>query len=318
MWRALLRFFLLGALLFAADRAFLREALAPEPVVVSSARLEALREESARFGAAQDPAALAALVQAEVDDELLYRRARALGLDHNDPVVVQRLVQNLRFAGADPERDDASLYAEALSLGLDRSDPLVRRRLVQRMRLELEGAAQGAEPTEAELHQRYEADAARYQLPARTRFAQLYFARGHDAQARDVLVRLRAENVAPADAAARGEPFLHPFAQPPQAETELAARFGREFAEALAALPADSWQGPVPSAYGQHLVYVDERTPAGQAPFETVREQVRLSLLADRRAAALAQELARMREGVPVVIEGAAPPATPAGSRAGG
>jgi len=318
MWRALLRFSLLGALLFGADRLFLRAPPAPEPVVVSSARLEALRQESQRFGAAQDPAALAALVQAEVDDELLYRRARALGLDRNDPVVVQRLVQNLRFAGADPDRDDASLYAEALSLGLDRSDPLVRRRLVQRMRLELEGVAQGEEPAEAELRKRYDADAARYQLPARTRFVQLYFARGHEAQARDALAKLRAENVAPADAAARGEPFLHPFAQPPQADAELASRFGREFAEALAALPPGSWQGPVPSAYGQHLVYIEERTSAGQAPFETVREQVRLSVLAERRATALAQELARMREGVPVVIEGATPGATPADSRAGG
>jgi len=320
MWRAFLRFFLLGALLFAADRVLLREPGTAEPVVVSGTRLEALRQESLRFGGAQDPAALAALVQAEVDDELLYRRARALGLERDDPVVVQRLVMNLRFAGADPERDDASLYEEALSLGLDRSDPIVRRRLVQRMRLELEGAAQGPDPTEAELRQRYEADAARYQLPARTRFAQLYFARGHEAQARAALAALQAEHAAPADAAARGEPFLHPFAQPAQADTELAARFGREFAEALAVLPVGTWQGPVPSAYGQHLVYVEERTPAGQAPFETVREQLRLSVLAERRARSLAQELARMREGVPVLIEGAgnAPAATPADSPAGG
>jgi hypothetical protein len=303
MWRTLLRFSLLGGLLFTADRVFLREPPAAEPVIVSAARLEALRLESLRFGGAQGEAALAALVQAEVDDELLYRRARELGLERDDPVVVQRLVQNLRFAGADPERDDASLYAEALSLGLDRSDPIVRRRLVQRMRLELEAAGQGPEPAEAELRQRYEADAARYQLPARTRFAQLFFAKAHDAQARDALAALRAENAAPADAAARGEPFLHPVAQPPQGDRELAARFGREFAEALAVLPAGSWQGPVPSAYGQHLVYIEERTAAGQAPFEAVRDQLRLSVLAERRARALAQELAKLRDGVPVEIE---------------
>jgi hypothetical protein len=322
VWRPLLRFAVLGALLFAFERAFLREPPQPVPVRVPLERVEALREEALRMGAAQDEAALAALVQAEVDDELLYRRAREQGLLRDDPVVFQRLVQNLRFAGADPSRDDASLYAEALELGLDRSDPVVRRRLVQRMRLALEGAALAGEPSEDELRSRYREDAARYQQPARTRFAQLYFARGHEREARAALAELRAGQVPPAQAVARGEPFLHPFAQPAQADAELAARFGREFADALAGLPAGSWQGPVPSAYGQHLVYIEERTPAGQAPFESVREPLRLALLAERRARALEAELARMRQGVRVVIEGAAPPATPsatpAGSPAGG
>lgn len=318
MWRPLLRFALLGAVLFAVDRAFLREPPLPPPVVVSAARLEALREESRRLGAPQDAPAIAALVQAEVDDELLVRRARALGFDRDDPVVIQRLVQNLRFAGADPDRDDASLYAEALELGLDRSDPVVRRRLVQRMRLELEAGALGQEPGKEELRRRYAADAARYAEPPRTRFAQLFFARGHEPRARAALEALRAGAVAPAQAAAQGEPFLHSPLQPPQAEAELAARFGREFAEALAALPVGSWQGPVPSAYGQHLVYIEERTPAGQAPFESVREQVRLSLLAERRARALEEELAKLRAGVRVVIDGPMPAATPADSTAGG
>ena len=80
-------------------------------------------------------------IRAEVDDELLYRKAKRLGFDRDDPVVQRRLVQNMRFAGADPERDAASLYAEALDLGMHESDPVVRRRLVQRMRLAIEAEA---------------------------------------------------------------------------------------------------------------------------------------------------------------------------------
>lgn len=303
MWRPLLRFALLGALLFAGERVFLYEAPPPEPVVLSSERLEALRAEALRQGGARDEDALAALVQAQVDDVLLERRARELGLDRDDPVVVRRLVQNLRFAGADASRDDASLYQEALALGLDRSDPLVRRRLVQRMRLLLEATALAREPSEAELRARYEADGSRAEQPSRTRFAQLYFARGHAQRARERLARLRAQQTSPEDAVMQGEPFLHPFQQPAQADAELAARFGREFADALRALPAGAWQGPVPSAYGQHLVYIQERTPAGRASFESVRESLRLEWLAERRARALEAELARLREGVEVVVE---------------
>ena len=111
-----------------------------------------------------------------------------------------------------------------------------------------------------------------------------------------------------ADEDAQGEPFLHPPAQPPLSDQELALRFGADFAAALAPLPAGAWQGPIPSAYGQHLVYVVERTPAGLAPFERVREPVRLGFLAERRARVLAEELARMRAEVEVVVEGASVP----------
>ncbi len=302
MWRPLLRFALLGALLFTAERVFLAEPPRPQPVVLSAARLEALRAEAARLGFPQDERALAALVQAEVDDELLYRRALELGLDRDDPVVQRRLVQNLRFAGAGPERDDASLYAEALALGLDRSDPVVRRRLVQRMRLVLEARALAAEPSEAELRARYEADAARFALPARTRFAQLYFAREHAAAAQAVKARLQTEQAPPEAAGAQGEPFLHPALQPPQSEAELAGRFGVDFARAVTGLPPGAWEGPVESAYGHHLVYVYERTPAGRAPYESVRSQLRLGMQAERRARILEAELARLRAGALVVM----------------
>jgi parvulin-like peptidyl-prolyl isomerase len=302
VWRPLLLFTALGALLFAGERAFWTEPERPEPVRISAARLEALQREVAGLGS-QSEAALASLVQAEVDDELLYRHARALGFDKDDPVVMRRLVQNLRFAGAGEERDDASLYREALDLGLDRSDPLVRRRMVQRMRMAIEARALSPEPTDAELQAWYAAHPERFDQPARTRFVQLYFARDHAAAARAELERLRAANAAPDADDAQGEPFLHPAEQPPLSDSELALRFGADFAAALAPLPVGAWQGPVASAYGHHLVYVQERTQAGVAPFESVREQTRLGFLADRRAQVLAATLAELREGVEVKIE---------------
>ena len=311
MWRPLLLFTLLGGLLFAGERAFLREPPRPEPVRISAERLAALEADVAGLGADRSEAALASLVQSEVDDELLYRRALELGFDRDDPVVRRRLVQNLRFAGAGPERDDASLYQEALELGMDRSDPLVHRRLVQRMRLTLEAQALAPEPTEAELRAWYAAHPERFEEPARTRFVQLYFAREHADAARALQRKLAAQGAGPDAPDARGEPFLHPAAQPPLSDSELALRFGAEFADGLAAVPAGAWQGPIASAYGHHLVFVVERMPAGLAPFDEVRETVRLGFLAERRERVLEQELSRMRAGVEVIVEGSAPRAVP-------
>jgi len=53
--------------------------------------------------------------------------------------------------------------------------------------------------------------------------------------------------------------------------------------------------------------FVEERTPAGQAPFETVREQLRLSVLAERRARSLAQEAIRRLGTVSIFVHSASP-----------
>ena len=89
---------------------------------------------------------LEALVRPEVDDELLYREAIALGFDRDDPVIFNRLVMNMRFAGAEEGREAADLYREARELGMHLTDIVVRRRLVQRMRLLIESRAAEPEP----------------------------------------------------------------------------------------------------------------------------------------------------------------------------
>ena len=126
-----------------------------------------------------------------MNDELLYREARRQGFVLDDPVVQRRLVQNMRFAGADSERDAASLFSEALKLGMDRSDPVVRRRLVQRMRLAIESEALEPEPTQAELRERYDAHRDSYRQAARVRLVQIFFDGEPAGEARTELERLR-------------------------------------------------------------------------------------------------------------------------------
>ncbi|MGH0032181.1 MAG: peptidyl-prolyl cis-trans isomerase [Myxococcota bacterium] len=303
MLRPLLHFLWIGTALFAVDRLWLREPPAPAPVIVPAARVAELRTAFlARSGRMPDADELSVLVRSEVDDELLYREALAAGFDRDDPVVQRRLVQNMRFAGADPERDDASLYAEALELGMDRSDPVVRRRLVQRMRLAIEAEAMTDEPGETELRARYDAERARFVDPTRVRLVQLYFDGEPAGEAARALGELRARGAGPDDTGELGEAFLHGVRQPLQSERELAARFGADFGAAALALPVGEWSGPVTSSYGEHLVHVVERVPAAQRPFEAVRDDLRHALLAERRRLALAEVLAELRRGVRVVV----------------
>ena len=304
MLRTLAVFVVLGAALFAFDRLLLRVPGEGELVVIPAQRLAELRRlAAARDGSPPGEAELAALIRAEVDDRLLLREARARGLDRDDPVIFRRLVQNLRFAGAPPERTDASLFEEAIALGMDRTDPVVRRRLVQRMQLMIEASALAREPDEAELRARYERERDQHVRPAQVRITQLYFSAQHAARAPELLRQLRAEGAGADAATARSDPFLHPPEQPLQSQRDLADRFGSEFAEQVFALPVGRWSGPVPSAYGSHLVWVHERLPEQTLPFEQVRDPLRYGLLAERRAEALARVLDELRARVRVVVE---------------
>jgi hypothetical protein len=299
VWRPLVQFALLGAALFAADRLWRRAT--PAPLEVPAARVAALTDE---LGHAPTAAEIERALAPEIDDELLYRAALARGYERDDPVVFRRLVQNLRFAGAPEARDDAALFDEALALRMHESDPVVRRRLVQRMRLDLEAEAPTADPDEAVLRERYQRNAAAYRTAARVRCTQLYFRAGREREARRLLARLRAAGTAPERALRLGDPFLHGAEQPLQTSDELAARFGGAFADGVFAAAPGEWSGPIPSAYGAHLVFVKEREAPRALAFEEVRDSLRQEWIAEQRRAALERGLRALRAGVPIVLGG--------------
>ena len=59
--------------------------------------------------------------------------------------------------------------------------------------------------------------------------------------------------------------------------------FGSKFKEALFQLNTEEWLGPIPSAYGWHLVKIEEKT-AGEIPrLETVRAQVEREWMVEQR-----------------------------------
>jgi hypothetical protein len=249
-----------------------------------------------------------------VDDELLWREALALQLDRDDPVVLRRLVRNLRFLrGVDGETDvgdAAELYAEALALGLDRSDEVIRRRLIERMRLRVQEQARTLEPTVVEIDAYIGDNRTRFIEPERIALTQIFLSRERrgrrlagDAQA--LLGRLARERIAPAEAVRFGDPGLAPARLALESRRGLSRRFGADFAEGVLRQTPGEWAGPVPSAYGLHLVWVHEATAPRLPSLESVRAQARELLLAERANAALGETLQRLRERYDVRVEDA-------------
>ena len=265
----LLHFLVLGAGLFLLfDLAGGARERAPEQVVIGASEVSRLAEGFARtWQRAPTSEELAGLVRDQVDEEILYR--------------------------------------EALALGLERDDTIVRRRLRQKMEFLLDAETQLAAPSDEELERHRLAHPERFEEPPRVSFRQVYLStdRRTDAARADA-VRLLTQLRASDDGWERaGDPLSLAARYTDLDPAEVTRLFGRTFAPALLALPVGSWQGPIPSGYGLHLVLVSERTPARLPPLGELREAVRRDLEATRRAEANARRLAELRERYQVRIE---------------
>jgi peptidyl-prolyl cis-trans isomerase C len=212
------------------------------------------------------------------------------------------------------------LYREALSMGLDKDDTIVKRRLAQKMEFLAEDIASLRDPTEAELKGWFANNAARFTLPPRASFRHLYFSFDRRGQrARDDAAHvLQGLATKPGDwpgTPALADPFMYQDYYGDRSFDQLATEFGPPFAQSVVRLPPHSWQGPIESGYGWHLVWVDTLTSSRVPPFEEIEAEVKAQWVSDQRAEVKRKAFDAMRARYTVVLPNT--PA-PAGAPAGG
>ena len=197
------------------------------------------------------------------------------------------------------------LMREAILLGLDRDDTIVRRRLAQKMEFLSEDLVAAVVPGEDDLRDFLAAHPERFRTETRLTFSQVHLdpqKRGAqlDADAAALLDRLRAGSAAiPA-----GDSQMLDAEQRDITSREVEATFGPAFAARLAELPVASWEGPIASSYGAHLVRVERRLVGGVPPLDDVREAVAREWTAARRAEVKTAQLEGLLSRYRVTIEG--------------
>jgi peptidyl-prolyl cis-trans isomerase C len=246
----------------------------------------------------------AALVGKAVEEELLFREAVARGLDRNDRSVRNWLVEQMAVLSEDRADPDA-LYARARALGLDRTDAVVRRILIQKMRL-LASRIDELPPSDDVLRAFYQEHVGDYVPPARISFWHVFVGAPASDRATALLASFRSDARAPADAVRAGDSFAVPAHLVAQSPERIAKLFGPEFAARLAGAETRQWIGPVPSAYGSHLVWIEAREPATPPAFDSVRERVRERWQDDQRRKRVQDLLRDLEERYPLRIESAA------------
>jgi len=172
------------------------------------------------------------------------------------------------------------LYREALAMGLDRDDEVIRGRMVQKLEFLSEDLAAQAQPSETELQSFFEENLEDYRIPARRSFTHIFFnaeqrgGTGAALAAEQTLAQLRGPNGLAANYTDLGDRFLLPQEYEAQSAGEVARQFGQPFATALFEVEPHSWHGPLPSAYGLHLVRVTETWEDDLPDFALVRSEV--------------------------------------------
>ncbi|MDB5493291.1 MAG: hypothetical protein JWP86_628 [Phenylobacterium sp.] len=202
--------------------------------------------------------------------------------------------------------DEELLAAEAKRLGLDKDDLIIRRRLAQKTAFASEDVGAIAEPDAATLRAYYERTKAQYATPAHIALRQLFFTGDRGAEAARAAAAQALDRATRGEAVA-GDPFLLPLTYADASLDDLVRDYGPAYAKAVQAAPIGAWIGPVPSAYGMHLVRVESRQGADVASFDQVRGDVRDAWIAERRAANNAAFLQGLHRRYRVVVAGEAP-----------
>jgi len=205
------------------------------------------------------------------------------------------------------------LYREALAMSLDKDDEIVKRRMAQKMQFLAEDVAAAREPTAVELKRWFDKHSALFALPPRLSFRHLYFSpdrRGTRARqdAAQALAKLGGQPEDAKLAAALADPFMFQDYYRDRAPDSLGKEFGPQFALAVAKLAPRSWQGPIESGFGWHLVFVDTVIPGRVPAFEEIEPDVKTAWLNEQKALAWDKAYKDMRAKYTVLLP--APPAS--------
>lgn len=192
------------------------------------------------------------------------------------------------------------LFREAVSLGLDRDDEIIKRRLAQKMDFLAADLATLDEPDNAQLKAWYAKRSDRFALSPHLSFRHLYFSFDKHGEAAREAAEAAIPSVAgkPSDSpdvASVADPFMFRNYYGDATPEQMAKEFGPDFAKALFTLKPGSWQGPVQSGYGWHLIWVDS-IEAGRVPaLEEVAPSVKSAWLDERYAEVKRNALKEMR-----------------------
>lgn len=192
-------------------------------------------------------------------------------------------------------------YREALALGLDEQDTYIKRRLRMKMELILDDIGKMNPPTDQELAEHLEQNPDKFWRESELSFSQVFFKEKPTEQ----VIQQTAEQLATAGANIDqfGDSIMLPGYLTLSPLSLVDRQFGDGFAAQLENLETGTWQGPVQSGFGFHLVMVHTRQAGSHPDLQDIRAVVEREFMAEREDQLKEETYARLREKYEIVLE---------------
>lgn len=299
-----LAFLVLGAIFYAISQVLFPE---PKPTVgpLAESRVQALVDEwQSLMGRKMTDSELSGVLVAELDRDMLFSKALQLELHLVDPVIAQRLLRNVDFLGLYAEQSDAEKIESALNMRMHLGDEVVKRRLIQ---LAEEWLLLGSPPdvlTDQDILTYYNSKQEQFWQPERYTFSHVFFPREREADMRQLAEKLGTQIYDFDEALHYGAPFLPGYHFTRQTAEQLARQFGAGFVSNFLALPpvVGQWQEPVSSTFGWHLVWLKGEEKGRILTLEEARQDIVATLQRERRAKALEDAKAVLRQDYEILL----------------
>lgn len=187
---------------------------------------------------------------------------------------------------ADYVREEA-LYREAKALGLDANDYVIRQRLVEGAAFLSDATDDAAPPTESEIAAYFNTHRADYRVEPSITFAHVFFeGKDADSRAASLAAELNARKAPFEDAPRYGDRFPFHTNYVERTYDYVASQFGDATTQRLfdEKTPLNRWIGALRSDYGAHAVFISGRTPARDPDLAEIRDKVAEDANRDKRA----------------------------------
>ena len=186
--------------------------------------------------------------------------------------------------------EEEVLSREARRLGLDLNDTIVRRRLAQKMQLLMREQIQSsAIPTE-EVKAYIDANPSLFRIPKQISFRQVFLGAAGSAAMHDNEETLTAllNNTGETSWQEQGKASMAPQQVNLASEAQISELFGPDFASSVISRQTiGDWWGPVRSSYGDHYVSITSSLPERIPEFEELRPLAAEAMRRERTEAAM-------------------------------
>lgn len=199
---------------------------------------------------------------------------------------------------ADYVREEV-LYREARALELSNEDFVIRQRLIQKAEYLIQSAEEAEPLPDAELQTYFAAQRERYFQPASVTFSHVFVKQDVELAA----VEASLDQISKADALKLGDRFPYHRNYSDSSFDEVAAHFGRSFANELLNVTPGDWQGPIKSAYGFHFVMVENIGEGRYPALAEVRDKVVADATRERDELALAAAVADLKQRYEITVD---------------